>query len=168
MEGKLKFLRFFAYGLEIVILYVLSGIPGFLPSFSGNKPALLIPVALTIAVFESEIPSMIIGMVCGMLLDTGFTASIGYYTLTLTVICFVIGYCARNFFVTNFLNAMIIGALTTLALLFIHFVIFTLLAKTPDAGLYFLKHYLLRIIYTLIFLPPLFYFNRLFMSSMKE
>lgn len=168
MEGKLKFLRFFAYGLEIVILYVLSGIPGFLPSFSGNKPALLIPVALTIAVFESEIPSMIIGMVCGMLLDTGFTASIGYYTLTLTVICFVIGYCARNFFVTNFLNAMIIGALTTLALLLIHFVIFTLLAKTPDAGLYFLKHYLFRIIYTLIFLPPLFYFNRLFMSSMKE
>lgn len=168
MEGKLKFLRFFAYGLEIVILYVLSGIPGFLPSFSGNKPALLIPVALTIAVFESEIPSMIIGMVCGMLLDTGFTASIGYYTLTLTVICFVIGYCARNFFVTNFLNAMTIGALTTLALLLIHFVIFTLLAKTPDAGLYFLKHYLLRIIYTLIFLPPLFYFNRLFMSSMKE
>lgn len=168
MEGRLKFLRFFAYGLEIVILYVLSGIPGFLPSFSGNKPALLIPVALTIAVFESEIPSMIIGMVCGMLLDTGFTASIGYYTLTLTVICFIIGYCARNFFVTNFLNAMVIGALTTLALLLIHFVIFTLLAKTPDAGLYFLKHYFLRIIYTLIFLPPLFYFNRLFMSSMKE
>ncbi len=168
MEGRLKFLRFFAYGLEIVILYVLSGIPGFLPSFSGNKPVLLIPVALTIAVFESEIPSMIIGTICGMLLDIGFTASIGYYTLALTVICFVIGYCARNFFVTNFTNAMIIGALTTLALLLVHFVIFTVFAKTPDAALYFLKHYLLRIIYTLIFLPPLFYFNRLFCSSMKE
>lgn len=168
MEGKLKFLRYVAYGLEILILYILCGIPGFLPSFLSIKPLILLPVALTIAVFENEIPAMIIGLVCGMLLDIGASTSIGFYTVSLTVLCFFLGYCQRNFFVTNFVNATVIGLGSIFGLLLINFLIFGVFKGTPDLGPYFLQYTLLRFVYTAIFLPPLFWFNGLFRSSMKE
>lgn len=168
MEGKLKFLRYIAYVIEVLVLYVLSGTPGFLPEIMGVKPLLLLPVAITIAVFESEVTAMVFGLVCGILCDIGFGTNIGFYTITLTILCFAFGYCARNFFVTNFVNAMVIGGVTTTALLIIHFLIFCAGSDMPFTGNHFVRHYLTKIVYTLIFLPPLFWFNRLFRSQMKE
>ncbi len=167
MDGKLKFLRYVAYALEIVILYVVSGIPNFMPSLFGAKPMLLLPVALTIAVLENEVPAMFLGMTCGILIDTGADARIGYYTFLLTVLCFVLGYCQRNFFITNFLNATIIGVLSVFGLLCLHFLLFCVFKGTEDLGQVFLKHYLVRFLYTIIFLPPLYWFNRLFRSTIR-
>ncbi len=167
MEGNLKILRYITYSLEILLLYVFSGIPGFLPQILGVKPLLLLPVAVTIAVFEKEIPAMAFGLVCGALLDIGYTDSLGFYTVALTILCFFFGYCARNFFVTNFANAMAIGGATVLALISLHFLFFVS-GTMPHAGLHFLKHYLVRILYTAIFLPPLFFLNRLLRTSMSE
>lgn len=168
MEGKLKFLRFVAYAIEVAVLYVLSGTPGFLPEILGVKPLLLLPVAITIAAFENEVTAMIFGVICGALCDIGFGTDIGFYTIALTLLCFAFGYCARNFFVTNFVNAMVIGSVTTVALLFIHFLIFAAGSGMPNLWGHFAMHYLIRILYTLLFLPPLFWFNRLFRSSMVE
>lgn len=168
MEGKLKFLRYAAYGLEILILYIFCGIPGFMPAFLSIKPLLLLPVALTVAVFENEIPAMIIGLVCGLLLDTGAGTSVGFYTVTLTALCFFLGYCQRNFFVTNFVNATVIGLASIFSILLLNFLIFGVFKGMPDLWLYFLQYTLLRFVLTGIFLPPLFWFNRLFRSSMKE
>ena len=168
MDGKQKLLRHLAYYLEILIIFILSGTPQLMPSILGIKPVLLLPVALTIAVFESEIPAMIYGCVCGVLLDVGFTGEIGYYTVVLTILSFVLGYCASNFFVTNFLNAMVIGISSVVALLLVHFFIFSICTGDPQAGTHFIRHYLIRIFYTLIFLPLFFWFNRLFITTMKD
>lgn len=168
MDGKLRFLRYIAYAIEVVLLYVLSGIPGFLPEILGVKPLLLLPVAITIAVFENETPAMIFGFICGALCDTGFDTRMGLYTIALTLLCFAFGYCARNFFVTNFVNAMVIGTITITILIILHFLIYGSGADMPDAGGHFVRHYLVKILYTLLFLPPLFWFNRLFRSSMVE
>lgn len=168
MEGKLKFLRFVAYAIEIIVLYVLSGTPGFMPAILGVKPLLLLPVAITIAVFESEVTAMIFGLICGCLCDIGFSTNIGFYTIALTVLCFAFGYAARNFFVTNFVNAMVIGSVTVTVLLVVHFLIFSAGSDMPNSGGHFVRHYLIKILYTLLFLPPLFWFNRLFRSQMIE
>lgn len=167
MDGKLKTLRYITYVIEIILLYVLSGIPGFLPQILGVKPLLLIPVAVTIAVFEKEVPAMIFGLVCGALCDIGYTSSIGFYTVALTILCFFFGYCARNFFVTNFANAMAIGGVTVVVLLCLYFFFFVS-GTMPNAGAHFLRHYLIRILYTAVFLPPLFFLNRLLFTSMND
>lgn len=167
MEGNLKILRYITYVLEIIILYVLSGVPGLFPAILGVKPLLLLPVAVTIAVFEKEIPAMIFGLVCGALCDIGHTASLGFYTVALTILCFFFGYCARNFFVTNFANAMAIGGATVLVLLCLYFFFFVN-GTMPLSGAHFLRHYLVKILYTAVFLPPLFFLNRLLRTSMSN
>lgn len=166
MDSKLKTLRYITYAIEIIVLYVFSGIPGFLPSILGSKPLLLLPVAVTIAVFENEVPAMFFGLACGVLCDIGFSDRIGFYTIALTVLCFFFGYCARNFFVTNFANAMAIGGVTVVVLICLHFLIFFGGSDMPNLGGHFLRHYLTRILYTAIFLPPLFFLNRLLRASM--
>lgn len=167
MEGKIKILRYFTYVLEIVIFYVVSGIPGFLPPILGVKPLLLLPVAVTIAVFEKEIPAMFFGLICGAFCDIGYSDAIGFYTISLTILCFFFGYCTRNFFVTNFGNAMAIGCATVPALICLYFLFFVN-GTMPHAGEHFVRHYLVRILYTAVFLPPLYYLNRLLHTSMSD
>jgi len=165
MTGRLKILRYIAYATEIILLYILSGIPGFLPTIFGIKPLLLLPVAITIAVFENEIPAMFFGLTCGALCDVGIGDRIGFYTIALTILCFFLGYCARNFFVTNFANAMAIGAATITLLICLYFLFFCAGTKTPNAGAHFLMHYLTRIVYTLLFLPLVFWLNKLLRTA---
>ena len=168
MEKRHNFLRFFAYSLEIIILYILQGTPLLLPEIFGSKPCLLLPVALTIAVFESETVAMAFGFVCGLLTDIGFSGKIGFYTVVLTLICFAIGYCARNFFVTNLLNASIIGIGTIALLIIIHFWLNVAVQEIPEAGTQFVKHYISRIFYTGAFFVPLYFLGRLLCSTLKN
>lgn len=168
MDGRLKFLRYLAYAIEIAVLHIVAGIPGFLPTIFGTKPMILLAVALTVAVFEGEIPAMIVGLICGALCDTSVTTGIGYYTVILTILCFIIGYSARNFFVTSFLNAMVIGVVSVALLMIFNFLLFEVGKEGIDLLGHFLRHFLVGIVYTVIFLPPLFWFNRLFSGSVKS
>lgn len=167
MEKRRNFLRFFAYSLEIIILYVISGTPLLMPEIFGSKPCLLLPVALTIAVFESETVAMSFGFVCGLLTDIGFSGKIGFYTVVLTLLCFIIGYCARNFFVTNLLNASIIGVASITLLILIHFLLNVSSLDIANTGEHFVRHYISRIVYTSVFFVPLYFLGRLFCSTMK-
>lgn len=168
MERRRGFLRCLAYSLEIVILYVMAGTPGLLPEIFGSKPCLLLPVALSIAVLESETVAMSFGFVCGLLTDIGYSGKVGFYTVVLTLLCFAIGYCARNFFVTNLLNASIIGVVSIAVLISLHFLINVVWAEIPNAGVHFVHHYISRIIYTGVFFVPLYFLQKLLCSTMKE
>lgn len=166
MNSNLKILRYISYAVEILLFYVISGIPGLLPPIFGIKPVLLLPIAITIAVFENENTAMVCGLFCGALCDVSLADRIGFYTISLTILCFFFGYCARNFFVTNFANAMAIGATTIFVLLCLYFVLFRAASGIEQAGLHFFKHYFVRILYTLVFLPPFFWLNKLLRTSM--
>lgn len=166
MDSKFKILRYISYAVEILLFYVISGIPGFLPSILGTKPVLLLPIAITIAVFENEITAMVCGLFCGALCDVSLGGKIGFYTIALTILCFFFGYCARNFFVTNFANSMAIGATTIVVLICLYFFLFVSSSGIPESGQHFLRHYLVRILYTLIFLPPFFWINKLLRKTM--
>ncbi len=168
MEKRHTFLRFFAYSLEIIILYVLESTPFLMPEIFGSKPCLLLPLALSIAVFESETAAMFFGLACGVLTDIGFSGKIGFYTVVLALLCFAIGYCARNFFVTNLLNASIIGIGSITLLILIHFWIYVSLADIPDGGAYFVNHYISRILYTGAFFVPLYFLEKLFCTALKN
>lgn len=168
MEKRHKLLRYLAYSIEIAVLYVLQGTPGLLPEIFGSKPSILLAVALSIAVFESECVAMSFGCACGVLTDIGFTGRLGFYTIVLTLLCFAIGYCARNFFVTNLLNASIIGIVSIIVLTLIHFWVNVSLAEIDNAGMHFVMHYISRIIYTAVFFVPLYFLNKLLCSTLKN
>ena len=155
MERRLVITRRFAFALEILVLFVLQGTPRLLPPILGNTPSLLICAALTIAIAESELCATFFGLACGVLTDLGFTDRVGFFAVTLTVICFFISFFTKNIFVTSLQNTLLFSALIITVLFSLHFLIFHMMLLRTPAG-YFLRHHLIRIVYTLVFIPPIY------------
>lgn len=155
-----SFFRYLAYTIEIILMFALSTTPRLLPEIFGAKPVLLVCVALTVAVYEREIPAMIFGMTAGILTDLSYSNSIGLFTIALTVICFVVGYAANNLIVATFLN-FILYAFVTVALLFmLYFLVRFVIAGVEDSWRYFCEHIISRMVQTFIWSIPFYFINK--------
>lgn len=165
---NLTFFRFLAYSIEILLLFVLGATPSLMPEIFNATPCLLIALALTIAVFEDCIPAMFFGVACGVLTDLGFSNSIGTFTVTLTVVCFILGFCANNLITANFLNVMITSVIVITATLSLNF-LFTFVVKGyTNAGVYFVNHYISRIVQTIICTAMLYFVNKFISDTLHE
>lgn len=159
-ETSSKVFRYFAYTLEIIVLYVLGATPKLLPEIFGAKPTLLVCAAVTIAVFEREIPAMIFGLFCGLLLDVGYAGTVGVFTVTLTAVCFLIGFLANNVIMATFPNFLICSALVTAVAFMLYFLFSYVWAGVPDAANYFKNHMISRMVQTFVFSIPFYFLNR--------
>lgn len=168
MDKKFTVVRYIAYGLEILLLFILQATPNLLPEVFGGKPLLLIPAALTIAFFEPEIPAMFFGIACGVLLDFGYGDNIGYYTVMLGIICFILGWIFRDYMVVSFLNATAFSAVIIAGLICLNFLFFYLFAGKDEPGLYFVSHYISRAVYTFLCGIILYFINKGLFRSLLD
>ncbi len=154
-----SFFRYLAYVIELILMFVLSTTPGLMPEIFGAKPVLLICVALTAAVFEREIPAMIIGMLSGILADIAYSNSIGVFTISLTVICFIVGYAANNLIVAKFLNYLLYAAVAVGILFMMYFLVWFVIPGVKDMWSYFTAHLISRMVQTFLFSIPFYFIN---------
>ncbi|MDO4747826.1 MAG: rod shape-determining protein MreD [Eubacteriales bacterium] len=165
---NVKIYRYLAYSLEILLLFILGSTPSLLPAIYGATPCLLISVAITIAVFESEVVAMIFGLVCGVLTDIGFSNSIGTFTIALTIVCFVIGFGANNFITITFTNMLLGTVVIVSAVLSLHFLISYVLKGYDNGAVYFVNHYISRIVQTIITTALLYFVNKFVYTTLNE
>ncbi len=163
---NMKVYRYLAYSLEVLLLFILGTTPSILPEIYGSTPCLLVSLAITIAVFENEVPAMFFGLVCGMLTDLGYSNRIGVYTVLLTIVCFIIGFCANNIISINFWNVLLIAFLVSGATISLHFVFEHLIHSHSDMGSYFVNHYISRMVQTFLCVIPLFFVNKFIYSTL--
>ena len=159
--------RYIAYTIELIIMFALASTPGVLPELFGAKPVLLICVALTVAVYEREIPAMIFGLAAGLLADISYTDNIGIFTISLTVICFVVGYAANNLIVANFLNFLLYAAVAVGALFMLYFLIRFIIGGVSDPWTYFTSHIVSRMVQTFICSIPMYFLNKFIYSTLS-
>lgn len=157
---NLRFFRYLAYSIEILVFFVLGSTPSLLPEIFGATPCILVALALTIAVFENEVPAMIFGVACGMLTDLGFSNSIGLFTISLAIVCFILGFCANNFIAANYYNVMLTAVIVITALLSLHFVFAFVIKGYDNAGVYFVNHYISRIVQTILCTIVFYFVNK--------
>lgn len=165
---KMKVIRYFAYTIELLVLFMVQETPGLVPSLFGARPVLLIPAALSISMFENEVASMSFGLLGGLLIDFGGGAVLGYHGLLLSVTCYAIGLFAANLIQTNFLTSMLTAIVVTGALLFLHWVFFYLLFNYEYAMYAFTAHYVPRFCYTIAIMPITYFFNRALAMQIRE
>ena len=162
-----SFFRYLAYMLEIIVAFALSTTPRLLPELFGAKPVLPVCVALTAAIFEREIPAMVIGMIAGILTDISFTNSIGLFTITLTVVCFVVGYAANNLIVATFLNFLLYAAITVGALFMLYYLVRFVIPGTDEGWMYFTRHIISRTVQTFLCSIPFYFLNKLIYNRLN-
>lgn len=166
-ERSNSFFRYLAYVLELILTFVLTTTPGLMPEIFGAKPALMVCVALTVAVFEREIPAMIIGMVAGILTDLGFSDSIGIFTISLTVICFIVGYAANNLIVAKFFNYLLYALIAVGIIFMLYFLVIFVIPGIDRMWDYFTAHIASRMVQTYIFSIPFYFINHFIYSTLS-
>ncbi len=168
MSKSKGFFRFLAYSIEVIVIYILIGTPSLIPEVYGSKPCLLIPLAISVAIYENEIGGIVFGIICGGLTDIGFGNGLGWYAVSMAVICFFIGYFAENIIMTNLPVILIIGFISTVFTIGISFCLKILIKDIDYPWIYFLNHYLSRILYTFIFVPVFYYINRFVATTLSN
>lgn len=166
MKNNRIFFRYLAFAIEALLLCVIQGTPKLIPEIFGSKPLLLVPMALCIAAFENEIPSLIFGAVCGVLTDIS-SGYIGYFAILLTIVCFFESYIFKHYLVSKFLPVMVISFVAVSILIFIYFVITFVISNVENSWVYFVNHYISRIVYTYIMVIPLFFLNKYLTKNLK-
>lgn len=168
MMQKLRFFRYLAYSIEILVFFVLGSTPLLLPEIFGATPCFLIALALTIAVFENEVSAMMFGVACGVLTDLGFSNSIGLFTISLAIVCFILGFCANNFIAANFYNVMLTAIIVITALLSLHFVFAFVIKGYDNAGVYYVNHYISRIVQTILCTAVFYFMNKFVYETLND
>ncbi len=162
MENRYRFIRYFAYGLELLVLYMVQQTPGLLPSLFGARPILIIPAVLAIAMFEPELPAMAFGIFGGLLIDFGIGAALGFHGIMLAVFCYLISALSANLFRTNLLTSFLVNTVSLLVIVTLQWLFYYVLYNYEYPIYALIYHYLPRIAYSLVLTPITFYFNRAF------
>lgn len=172
---RFKALRYFAYTVEILVVFMLQETPGLIPPLFGARPTLLLPLALSIAMFESETAAMGFGLLSGLLIDFGISGTLGFHGLLLTVLCYSIGVMVINLLRTNLLTALLTAAVSLAVIFFLQWIFYYVLFdyqhlyQNEKYVVYSLtNHYFPRYCYTLALTPVFYYFNRAFAFLIRE
>lgn len=158
--NRYKIVKNLAYLLEVILCYIIQTTPGMTIEIFGGRPVLLLPLALTISVFENEEPAIFWGVLCGLLSDSNYTGPVGYYAIMLAVVCYVVSRLMTNYIHTNLLTVIMISALSIPVIIFGQFVLFYVAAGYDYVWEYFSMHYISRIVYTFAFVPVMYGVNR--------
>ena len=139
--------------------FALQATPYLLPDVFGEKAVVLIPLALSVSLFEDESISVIFGAFCGLLADFAFQGSIGLFAVSLTIICYIISALSKYIKVT-FPSALTVSCLAVLLIMLLHFVLYFAFSGYNYIMQFFLTHYMTRILYTLAFVPLFLLMNK--------
>lgn len=157
---KYRVIRWFAYLIEITVIFVLQETPGLLPELWGARPVAVIPAVLAIAMFESEIVSMVFGLIGGLLIDFGFGGVLGFHGLLLAAACYAVSLIVTNLVKTNFLTSLLISILVSALIMFLQWACFYVLYGYQHTLYALTTHYLPIFCYTAVLMPITYYFNR--------
>lgn len=154
------FFRYLAFGLEILLLWVLQSTPKLMPSLFGEKPFLLLAAALSIAVCSQAVPAVVCGAVCGALADISSTGGVGYFSVAFTLVCFAVSMLLDTYLNRNLATGTVLSIAAIFIVLGLYFVFFRLFAGVPGCGALFVSRYLLRMAYTVPVFLVLCFLNR--------
>ncbi len=158
-----RLLRYLTYLIELFVLYAVQQAPDLLPTIHNGRPVLLVPLAISIALFEPQVASMMFGVACGLFLDVGYGSGVlGPHAIVLAIVCFVVSYLAQDLIQTTALNALLICCLTMGVLVVFQWLLTYVALGQPDQLYALVHHFLPRFVYTVALTLPVYALNRLF------
>lgn len=159
MSDLNRTIRYLAYILELLVLFMLQETPGLLPAVFGARPVLVLPAGLAIAMFEEETPAMAFGIAAGLFCDFGYSGVLGFHGLLMGVLCFFISVLVHTVMQVNWITALLTGVCALGLIiggqwLFFYYFRYSM----PNYALRY--HYLPKYLYTLLFVPLLYVLNK--------
>lgn len=153
---KILTIKYCTLTVLFLLIYVLQSTPG-LFSVLGVKPVLLIPAAITLAMYEGEFSGGLYGLLAGMLCDLGGFAFYGLYSVLLLVLAAAAGLLTIYLMRRTLLNALLMVLCTSTLCGLLDFYFQYGLWAYAGIGSLFLSHTLPTIVYTTVTAPLFFW-----------
>lgn len=130
------------------------------PDFFGAKAMLLIPLCVCIAMFEKSLGGLTFGVICGVLWDSASAAGDGFFSIALAVAGFLSGAAITYLMRNNIFSALILSAISTLAVNTSYWMIFVLMKGYEGAWSVLWQFYLPSALYSVLFTFIYYYLVR--------
>lgn len=139
-------LKWILYALLIIISYV------YMTSSIGhlNKPLFLIPIALCIAMRESEMTASIVGLICGLMLDSACGKVFGFNAFLLLILCMFTSLMFLYLLRQNIINIVLITIGATLIQGSLDFFFYYAIWGYENVGVIFWRSIFPSMIFTII------------------
>lgn len=147
--------RYAVLALGILLLSVLQNTDGYFPELFGARAVLLIPVTVSIAMFERDIGGMFFGLFAGALWDVSASGN-NFYAIYLVIVGFICGSLINNVLRNNIITASLLSCFWLLLFFagywFVHYVLGGL-----DMAFHMLvRYYLPAYLYSAVLSPLIF------------
>ena len=153
-----SFLKWTSYSLILLLLHALQASPALL-SIGGIKPVLVIPMAVSVALFENEVGSGAFGLTAGLLWDFSAGKLFGFYGMALMICCIGVSLLSMYFMKVNLSNAVLLSAGTGFLLSVWNFVFYYLIWGYGSAAISF-GRLMLVLVYTVVLAGPIYLLAR--------
>lgn len=134
--------------LIVVLAAVLQNTPGAFAQMFSSSAMLLIPVVVSIAMFESETISLFFGLCAGLLWDIVSVRGYFFHSVIICVAAFFISMLIRRRIRNTLLSAMILTFATTFIHNTLYWILFVLIPNSQGAAGVFFRFYLISCVYT--------------------
>ncbi len=158
-RAKIMALKYTVYALILLMLYVLQTDPYFL-NIAHIKPVLVLPFAICIAMFDSQLAGGLFGAFAGILCDTSSSVLFGFQSILYLIICTMVGLLVLHFMQPSVINSLIFVGSGLAVCLFLEYFFYYLMWGYENHSLVLLNHQLPVLVYTLVFTPLIFWMTR--------
>lgn len=155
-NNKPKYIRFAIYALIIVLTALMQNSPFIFPEIFGARAFLLLPLLVSIAMFEREIAAAVFGVFAGVLWDI-CSVKDGFNAFVLLLICAVCSLLIIRLMRNNILTALVLVAGAVVSYCAVYVIINLLFSGAGASVKQIFTFYLPSCVYTLAFVP-VFYF----------
>ncbi len=152
-------LKWVCYSLVLLLLFGLQSSPA-LFSIGGIKPVFIIPVAISVALFENEAGSGAFGLVAGLLWDLSAAKLFGFYGMVLMICCVCVALLSMYFMKVNAINAVLLTGAAGILCTIWNFLFYYLIWAYEDVW-YCLLRLSLILVYTIVVAAPVYFLIRL-------
>lgn len=156
-ENKEEIIRRAVFALLILFTGMLQNTRGLFPTFFGAAPLLLIPLTVSIAMFENDMGGLFMGLISGVVWDFCSVRADGFYPIILVITGYACSFLIARYMRNNFVTAIVYTLISSFICVTLYWLIFVLPLGTQGAGRLYAKLYLVSAVYTTV-LSPLYYF----------
>lgn len=149
-DNRPKYIRWAINTVLIFVAVLLQNSGGGLLEIFGARVFLVLPVCVSIAMFEREVPAAVFGAFAGILWDISH-ASDGYNSIVLMLICAICSLLISHLMRNNIITAFVLGSGSVAVYEIIYIVTKIAFAGNPIRQIF--SFYLPSLLLTVIFVP---------------
>lgn len=156
-DNRPTYIRRSIFALLIVIAALMQNVRGGFPSFFGSHALLLIPITVTIAMFERGAAGIGFGLFAGLLCEVCSSGGDGLSAVYLTAVGFICGTLITYYMRNNLVTALVLTGGVCLIGAFLHWLIFVVRLGVDGAAYVLVRFYLCSVLYTVFFTPACYF-----------